>query len=246
VLRAPRRKVLTARSFGQNKRMFSLAELSGILRVASKYLINDVRAEIVGYLQTLFPTNITDYRSIEPMATIDPLVAVDISREFDIPAILPAALYMSSRLSVSNIVLAPSRRISGSTRDDALLFLDALQKHLRRDVFLSAWFPLINDCAQYADDPLFCPGFSGEQTLRLAARYLEPSTDIFAIDPCDLDIPEAACEGCVAQRGKIDRDAYQPLLWELLPVLVPGREWHGWTDVENAQAKATKPWSPAR
>ncbi|KAI0032665.1 hypothetical protein K488DRAFT_70450 [Vararia minispora EC-137] len=174
----------------------------------------------------------------------NPMVAVDISCEFDIPIILPAALYLSSRLSMPEILGYPlSGGGSGGARDDVLLFPEALQKHLRRDVFSSAWFPIVNDCPSDVDNTSYCPGFSGDNTLKLAAHYLEPSADIFAgVNDFPYFGPGDPCEDCIIQRYKIDRDAYQPLLWSLLPVLCPRKGWVGWMNVKEAQTKATVPW----
>jgi len=253
------------RGFGRGRRNFTLAEVRGILRIASKYQAFGLRNELVEYLTLIFPAKIEIYRSTlreellsknSQTLEINPLIGVEIALEFDIPIILPCALFLSSLIPLKEVLCgspSPDGSLVQSTpsmREQVILFRDALSAHINRDILNSAWFRENKTCVrpQFAKE---CSGLGGRS--EVMERYLFPC-DIFGTSgiyvPSEPDFPEEEepgdrpCIYCVQERNKMDRDMYQPFLWSLLPFFCADRSWKGWSDVQSAQDVLDQLWAP--
>ncbi|KAI0321607.1 hypothetical protein OF83DRAFT_1050985, partial [Amylostereum chailletii] len=136
-------KMLYFRTYGQNKKTFTLTTISGILRICTKYMIDGLRQEIVDYLTFVFPSTIETYRSTLRRTALpvnfNPVVGVEISHEFDLPIILPGALYQSALLGVDAILNGVPQhgglraQVSQRVQREILLFRHMLEESMDDD-----------------------------------------------------------------------------------------------------------------
>lgn len=75
--------------------------IESLLRISTKYLVQSLRSELIEHLKAYYPSTLEEFRDgytkhyslFNHKAPYHSLLAVNMAREFDIPIILPAALY---------------------------------------------------------------------------------------------------------------------------------------------------------
>jgi hypothetical protein len=96
--------------------------LEGILKLATKYQIDPLRARVVAVLQSEWPTSLQNWDSImqkEKVVRQFPGHIIRIARDFDVPNVLPIAFYeLSMQLWPASMALGAWRHL---TIDDMVL-----------------------------------------------------------------------------------------------------------------------------
>ncbi|TFY79927.1 hypothetical protein EWM64_g4088 [Hericium alpestre] len=76
----------------------SLEMLSSMLRMSTKYVVDRFRKQVIQRLSSMFPSTLAKYtaavRDRRILAKLDPIAAVQLSLDCDVPSILPTALYL--------------------------------------------------------------------------------------------------------------------------------------------------------
>ncbi|EIN09640.1 hypothetical protein PUNSTDRAFT_67037, partial [Punctularia strigosozonata HHB-11173 SS5] len=97
------------RSYFQKGIDMHLDVVAGMLRMATKYIVTDLRKDLIAHMELLYPLSLKEFRAtVEDGSHIDDdghsFVAVQIARESNIPSILPAALYHCCELPVQSLL----------------------------------------------------------------------------------------------------------------------------------------------
>ncbi|KZV72433.1 hypothetical protein PENSPDRAFT_683666 [Peniophora sp. CONT] len=247
-------RMLYERSYARNLHDFTLREIEGILQLATKYLIYHIRIEVVEHLERLFPSTLLGYRMNLSHTPYDEcFLGLKIALRFDLPALIPCALYLCS-LHEESEDDDEEQDISNGLRwvdleaqtQNVLSFRDALRAHIAHDVRTSDWFPIERSCVKLPARA-GCNGIDPKTAERIRAAYLDSAVDVFVTDPLtklrDKTEPEC-CVACFRERQRVEEEAYKPILWNLLPVFAQkGWGWTGWTQVEQARRDARKTWA---
>ncbi|KAI0046528.1 hypothetical protein FA95DRAFT_1559987 [Auriscalpium vulgare] len=210
-------KTLYFRSYGQDKSKLGLPRLTSLLRMARKYFIEELQAELIKHLTVLFPSTLEKYRSPERDEAVpgdfDPMLGVAISEEFDVPTILPVALYLSSRLGLPAILDGGPPH--ASVPRAILLFREELMGRIADDGedgdghSFFARFP----CRKSST----CPGLKQTAMNLEWRRYRRLEIHIFKMRPAtEACFGADTCKHCLATWTKGEM-AYQDALWKNLP-----------------------------
>lgn len=81
----------------------NLSELASLLRMATKYIFPSLRSDIITHLKLLYPSKLDDFVSKHRLASLpkdfNGIVGIHLGQQCDVPAILPAAYYLCSRIN---------------------------------------------------------------------------------------------------------------------------------------------------
>lgn len=88
-------------SYFQPGRYTEFRVIESLLRISTKFLVQSLRAELIEHLKAYYPSTLAEFRDahtknysfFKHTAPYHSLLAANMAREFDIPIILPAALY---------------------------------------------------------------------------------------------------------------------------------------------------------
>ncbi|KAI0060650.1 hypothetical protein BV25DRAFT_916937 [Artomyces pyxidatus] len=246
-------KRLFNRGYDRHPKDIKLETQAGVLWLALKYDIRVIRDEILDHLKVLFPSNIDQYRSDQRIRLLpddlNPLTGVDIALNFNIPAILPAALYMSSRWDLRYI--QQDAGVSGgvivhqSTRDAIVRFKDRLRTAIGRWLIDDGWSGTALLCQWQAETSIPCPGLHSTIAQRGEEAYRELTIDIFGDYVAHWHkslCPEyvSPCKLCLL--GWMEKEAVcQQSIWNILPSIAAHAtgdkrfQLHDWQEVCQAQ-----------
>ncbi|KAH7913041.1 hypothetical protein BJ138DRAFT_1146895 [Hygrophoropsis aurantiaca] len=104
-------------NFGNNYGPADFQIVSGILRLASKYLVDSLRAKALAHLEIAWPSTLKGWDAREDVARADelqtgpsaasiypsPIAVINLAREVNAPCLLPSAFYDLSRYHYSQI-----------------------------------------------------------------------------------------------------------------------------------------------
>lgn len=112
-----------------------------LFRLGSKYQVDHVRGEVLSRLERCFPTKLESWTPNLRMATkyppltIEPqdsIAVVNLARTYDLPQLLPAALYMCCQLKpnqlVNGIYYAKTGHTEHLSKGDLTLILEGQVK----------------------------------------------------------------------------------------------------------------------
>ncbi|KAI0058445.1 hypothetical protein BV25DRAFT_1237461 [Artomyces pyxidatus] len=196
---------------------FQPSTLYNLLRLARKYIVDELQEEILDYLKFVFPSTLEAYRSPARIVTIcqdfNPMLGVETAPEFEIQAILPAALYMPALLSIATkvdgfeetygTIVKPTTSVLRSV----LLFEEHMQELIDEQEDDDCWL-----------DPLRCSGerrCTGLDTdVQSASRrwYRGVRDDVFR-SKLRLNAFDTTCDDCLSRFRKFEKDRRADL-WE--------------------------------
>ncbi|KAI0062466.1 hypothetical protein BV25DRAFT_1915998 [Artomyces pyxidatus] len=223
--------------------MLRMETMQSMLRLERKYKVEQLNTIILDHLKYMFPSTLAAYRaqkrSPDMFESFNPMLGVDIALEFDIPAILPMALYMSALLPLDT-------KLSGYKQADGkiyippmhvlraiMIFQERMQEEIDARESLTGWFE--PKCCRVDGD---CDGLDRWIMVALRRWYRDFRRDIFR-DDFDADSNELfheTCEECVLYCRESETKNREKL-WELLPTLHFGSEatWETISPVAVAQ-----------
>ncbi|KAI0058441.1 hypothetical protein BV25DRAFT_1919324 [Artomyces pyxidatus] len=213
-------KMLHFRRFGRKLQEFRLETLHSLLRIARKYMVDELQEEIVDYLKLMFPSELAIYLSptrIEAMCQdFNPMLGVEIAVEFDIQVLLPSALYMSACLPLRS-------QLDGFNNSDGtlvkplphvlrsiLFFQENMQVWIDEEIEYGGWFE-ISTC-----DHAGCRGIDHHTVSKIYRWYHGLRNDVLALDSDLIRPGRSACHRCVSRLEEDDKD-YRFELWGQLP-----------------------------
>ncbi|TFY73272.1 hypothetical protein EWM64_g10740 [Hericium alpestre] len=229
----------------ESKPSFSL--IVSLLRVATKYMINDLRTEIIGILCAIFPTTLEAYEASSKTycpEDVAPIVVVHLGMAYNVPTIIPAACYLVALMDpnesildegdISSVIWSMRMR----SRDQ---LMEVIEVSVRRSYQLTAFPTAANpttcqpppfawrslDCSRQD-----CNGISDNRKYRLERTCRRLSCDILKRRKPMVSMGHAcdACEACLADYWAEIRRR----IWEFLPELC------GYTDWQSVHLKAAQ------
>lgn len=146
-----------------NRSIFDFFYVAGILRLASKYFVSQLRRQAIHFLGGAWPSTLAGHDSMIEEAlsarAVDnlsypfahPLHVLNLAREVDAPVIIPSVVYFLSMYALSDILKAdhpklliehPSRPSSSLMSSDLLLYSLMYQHRLQlMDKFMRQFCP---------------------------------------------------------------------------------------------------------
>ncbi|TFY78391.1 hypothetical protein EWM64_g5620 [Hericium alpestre] len=122
-------KAMHFRQYIQKKSKPAFKVLAAVLKLSTKYMIDDLREEIVDTLASIFPSTFAswsvDKRDYLPGDT-DEMYAVELAKTYNIPIMLPMAFYISCFFTLKEIVHPTTSAASNETRWACAIFRDDL------------------------------------------------------------------------------------------------------------------------
>ncbi|KAI0046530.1 hypothetical protein FA95DRAFT_1520176 [Auriscalpium vulgare] len=224
-------KMMYFRKYGRDKRKLGLTALSGLLRLAMKYMLDDLRDELVEYLKFLFPSTLDEYRSHQRSeslpADLDPMLGVRLALELEIPVILPVTLYLSA-------LLPPEKKLLILETDDSMSHRARTEVLLRVMHFERAWADAMHSNrlagffkeAPHDVDGLGCDGFRTPQVIWLLKWFSSLRQDVFLTEYNE----------SLWLCNDYDCDSLMDERLEKLPKEI-------WKDLPSMSSTATQPWS---
>ncbi|TFY74999.1 hypothetical protein EWM64_g9013 [Hericium alpestre] len=100
--------MLKAIHFRQVESKPSFSIIASLLRMSTKYMIDDLRTEMIGILSAIFPTTLEAYEASSKAycpEDVTPLVAVHLSAAYNVPTIIPVACYLVALMDPNESVL---------------------------------------------------------------------------------------------------------------------------------------------
>jgi len=249
------------RSFWQDKRSVTLVQLRSALRIASKYQAFSLRKELVDHLKLLFPSTLKGYCSDKRNEILpahrtsenNPMIGVEIALQFELPIILPCALYLSSQLPILEIMCGHGPNEDLLIQDllpvcgSILIFRDTFAARVTKFTLHGGRFycPIDAICADGEEGGSICAGITRE-ALALFAETYHGAIEIFGerrfkLSPEDFNNISPLCHHCIKARYAFERKNYQPLLWVYLASCCPDSLC--WDDRRIAQNTSDEKWS---
>ncbi|KAI0317195.1 hypothetical protein OF83DRAFT_1172190 [Amylostereum chailletii] len=157
----------------------SLQHIQSLLAVAHTYDMPELSEELEAHLRILFPSTLSEYHSNLRQRVLpedfNPLLAIDISTTYNIPSILPLAVYLSVVLTGSD---SPHPEMTGSfealmQRDNGRDEIEGLLKKMANEGELELVWPRCD---------VECHGASDAGRDRLEHRYRRLAFDVFSSD----------------------------------------------------------------
>ncbi|VDC06078.1 unnamed protein product [Peniophora sp. CBMAI 1063] len=243
-------RMLYERSYGQNLNDFTLAEIEGVLHLASKYMVYHVRTVIVQHLETLFPTSLQDYRRNPSTPHEECFRGLKIAIQFDLPSLIPCAMYLCS-LHEAQYIFAELHHLDlESEIKNVLSFKEELADRITNDVLTSEYFVFDGKCVK-TPASVGCNGIDPTTARRILVAYMDSKIDVFANNPTDNlrgQTDPQCCFACVRDRQRLEEEKYKLMLWGHLPSLAyvdDSREWTTWAHVDQARRDAIQTWAMA-
>ncbi|TFY79920.1 hypothetical protein EWM64_g4091 [Hericium alpestre] len=228
--------------------------LASLLRMATKYMVDNLRKEVIARLEILFPDTLEKYNSQDRKAVtppdFDPIIAVELSLACDVPAILPTALYLSIlRENAHSLSIGLSKAVQ-------MGIFPPLQAHYRclsfKDEFRtfteSAITSAYNEppwACRYKDDRFACStnkcyGIPVHSKRALELRLSGLHHDMF-LDSTFLSLEKEGyahlCPSCL-EKIKAYQSAIRSKVWET--GLPSACGWRTWGDVKSGRPPTIK------
>ena len=181
----------------------SINDLSRLLQLSKKYMADELHSEVSEHLRILYPSDRSGYNSdrreflVPSDRRFNHYDAIVIAERYELPIILPCALYLASRRGLHHLL--DSRKVPDGVARKVHLFrteLDAFVTDLM--VHEDQFAP--ESCAGYSDleEDESCEASTFGAQQRLAQAYRTLSFDLF--DTCTLasnnDLQLASCPTC--------------------------------------------------
>ncbi|KIY62438.1 hypothetical protein CYLTODRAFT_494636 [Cylindrobasidium torrendii FP15055 ss-10] len=215
-----------------------LPVLYALLRMATKYLHQELRTAVVMHLHTIYPSTATppapksfvDNRPNQaPGDSIDPLLyALRMGRECDVPRILPAAFYLAIQGDIMDCV----RLAEKFSSDDASRLLRGREKFIAAATRAAMHESL--------PSPIPVTSYTSFGSSHMCRKYAEATDTRWA---SDLDVKEiflgalygkkrkasaTLCTACI-QKWEEDESAAFAQLWVSLPGIFELAGWESYT-----------------
>ncbi|KAI0316200.1 hypothetical protein OF83DRAFT_1128265, partial [Amylostereum chailletii] len=246
-------RALYYREFAQDKRALSLFVLAAVLRMATKYIIQSLRRELVAYVLVLFPSSRAGCRTLlrnPDIVPVDfnPLLGVEIALTCDLPILLPVACYGAARMELKAVYdgfrLGDGRwvRVGPETARTCVYFREALGRLVERSVheepLKAGWY---SDSGGLVGAHDKCPGIGAGMMREMEARYRTLRCDVVcgslpygAQEGSSILVKgvDQLCEGCLGRMDRWEKEV-QGLIWKGLPAACG---WKGGWDVLRASS----------
>ncbi|KAI0318887.1 hypothetical protein OF83DRAFT_1170710 [Amylostereum chailletii] len=221
----------------------SLELISSIMGLASKYIMEGLRQELVDDLLNIFPTSLDDYMNSSLSPSPDnPLLGIDIGLKYELPAIIPTACYRAALLDEKKI-FDGFRLSDGTSTVSVSARALCMRFKTRLGLWINGWtgtfareerpYFLPNDhrCDTYSPYGRMCNGISAYRNESLAMMYGDFKLDFFSDDEQQYydhestesydDVPCRSCLSFVRDAGGDFREA----AWKLLPKFCDLEDW---------------------
>ncbi|KAA1468953.1 hypothetical protein DENSPDRAFT_870024 [Dentipellis sp. KUC8613] len=225
----------------------SLSRLRRLLLLANKYLLEELRNQIIEHLRILFPSKRSDLTSLpRALANPDdfsPLLGIQIGQESNVPAIIPSAFLFAATYGVSEILgnnTGDDQDVSFQARQACLKFKETLLETADKEICE----PLIwkNNTLLYCDKIEPCQGFPPQALHDFGAIYTRNTNGIFYIKFRELiqqkyaEKDDLVCERCWAKADAVEENI-RDRIWEAVPVSCG---FNDWAAVEEAQTRTNE------
>ncbi|TFY80425.1 hypothetical protein EWM64_g3582 [Hericium alpestre] len=238
-------KAMHFRQYIQKKSKPAFKVLAAVLKLSTKYMIDDLHEEIVDTLASIFPSTFSAWsvgkRDYLPGDT-DEMYAVELAKTYNIPIMLPMAFYMSSFFTLNEIAHPTTSAASNETRWACSIFRDDLMglidKALKDNRAGEKW--LFQNGYRRSDGNWRCPQDGCCALLDEPMRDNENRMRRLIVG--DIFSPQVAQQndgsqlpGCQAFKDHVRQYwiALQKRVWDALPSLCGFEDWAA---VEAAQA----------
>ncbi|TFY74844.1 hypothetical protein EWM64_g9168 [Hericium alpestre] len=123
-------KAMHFRQYCQKKSKPPFNVLAAILKLSTKYIVDELREEVINTLSAIFSSRLTawiDHSVRYTPADLDAMYSVELAKKFEVPIILPAAYYQAvSQLSIRTMMRPDSSMASNSIRWTCAVFREEL------------------------------------------------------------------------------------------------------------------------
>ncbi|TFY80049.1 hypothetical protein EWM64_g3959 [Hericium alpestre] len=225
---------------------FKLEAAGRLLRIASKYMLDELRKELIDYILVLFPKTLRFQRGRKIFPSdFSGLLGVEISLSCDVPIILPAACHVAASqgggvLKILDSHGMPHGEASMNARRMVLEFREKMMETLDELCEEFIWSMEDFHCHGPPDTPETCKGLSSAAMHQVELYYRSLSDSVFnfsfrlAVDYTEQPEFDDLCGDCCSKLDYIN-DMIQRKLWFALPGHCGFKDWAA---VEAAQKAA--------